>query len=169
MIVTGQEFADAAIARKYDGVSYQEMDCQSFVEHVLADVGIKHDWLGSNDMWRNMVEDQKEKDECMKENNGIVPPGYICFTIKHDGKEPDRYKDGINAAHVGIVLEGGRVRHSTTGGVQYDTIDNKRWTHVAKHKLITYDTDETDSTPTIDKIYDLLLQMYELLERTEQK
>lgn len=136
MIVTNIELANAALNSKYDGVSYNEMDCQSFVEHVLADCGIKYNWRGSNDMWRNMVIEQEEKDSTKDYT------GYICFTIKHDGKEDkSRYKDGINASHVGIVLEGGRVRHSTTGGVQYDVISSDRWTHLAKHKDITYSSE----------------------------
>ena len=165
MIVNGADIAEAAKSSKYDGVPYSEMDCQSFVEHVLADCDINHNWLGSNDMWRHMVSDKQTVQECLIKNGGQVPEGYICFTIKHDGKEPSRYTDGVNAAHVGVVLDNNRVRHSTTGGVQYDTITNaSRWTHVAKHNDVTYLDDATAETITMGHIYKILQDIKALLE-----
>ena len=162
MIVTGDNLAEAARNSKYDGVSYEEMDCQSFVEHVLTDVGIKHNWRGSNDMYRNMVEHVMTVQECKNKNNGIVPAGYICFSVRTDGKEDKKiYKDGINAAHVGIVLDNEDVRHSTTGGVQYDTINNgKRWNYVAQHKDIFYGND--------DPVVDGYLAVINLLDRAKK-
>lgn len=158
MIVTGEELAKAGRNSKYDGCSYKEMDCQQFVENVLKDVGIVYNWRGSNHMWREMVTDTDTIDNLMSKY-GEVPEGYICFTIKHDGKEPSRYTDGVNAAHVGIVLSNGDVRHSTTGGVQYDVITNKRWTHAGKHKDITYSDDVSNTDENI------LLDIYNLLKK----
>lgn len=164
MKVTGNDLAEAAKASKYNGISYAEMDCQSFVEHVLQDVGISHNWLGSNDMFRNMVDSVQTVQEIMKDFGGFVPAGYICFTVKNDGKEPKRYTDGVNAAHVGIVLDDNRVRHSTTGGVQYDTITNKRWTHAGKHKDIVYTVSDMVKKATIDDIYKILKEIKELMQ-----
>lgn len=156
MIVTGEELAKAARNSKYDGCSYKEMDCQQFVENVLKDVGIVYNWLGSNHMYRDMVVDVDTISNIFAKY-GEVPSGYICFTVKHDGKEPARYKDGTNAAHVGIVLDGGEVRHSTTGGVQYDVITNSsRWTHAGKHKDITYNDDSEEKEDILVAIYNLL-------------
>ena len=169
MIVTGENLAEAARSSKYDGVSYDEMDCQSFVENVLADVGIRHNWRGSNDMYRNMVEHVMTVQDCKSKNNGIVPAGYICFSVRTDGKEDkNRYKDGINASHVGIVLDSEEVRHSTTGGVQYDTINNsKRWNYVAQHKDIFYKTSEPVVTDYLEVI-NLLERAKKLLEGMEK-
>lgn len=84
-------------------------------------------------MWRNAVYDTRPI-------GGEITPGEWVFTIKHDGKEDkSRYKDGVNAAHVGIYIGGGRVIHSTSGGVQWDSVGSARWTHCAKARCLDYE------------------------------
>ena len=58
MKISGIEFSKAG--DKYLGRSYEEMDCQAFVEKCMADVGYPRDLGGSNSWYR----------ECMK--NGWV-------------------------------------------------------------------------------------------------
>lgn len=131
-MIKASEFARQAECGGYIGISYSVLDCQAFVEKVLKDCGLSKNWRGSNDMWRNAVHDARPIGD-------DIAPGEWVFTIKHDGKEDkSRYKDGVNAAHVGIYIGNGLVVHSTTGGVQYDTINNVRWTHCAKAKCIDY-------------------------------
>lgn len=94
-------------------------------------------------MWRKAVHDKSD-------NFDNIDVGEWVFTIKHDGNEPKRYTDGVNAAHVGIYIGNGEVIHSTTGGVQMDKINNrKRWTHHAKADCLYY-ASEVVSTPVQD-------------------
>lgn len=128
---------------KLIGIPYKKLDCQAFVEYCLQKyAGISKNWRGSNDMWRNAVEDKSE-------DFGSIKPGEWVFSIRHDGKQPARYTDGVNAAHVGIYIGNGEVIHSTTGGVQMDKVTNsKRWTHHAKCKHLSYDG-KTENAPEV--------------------
>lgn len=147
------DWADAIQAAKSSliGIPYSKLDCQAFVEYCLRNyAGIVKDWRGSNDMWRNAVTDRSEDFD-------LIEPGEWVFTVKHDGKEPSRYTDGVNAAHVGIYIGYGEVIHSTTGGVQMDKISNaKRWTHHAKAKCLTYTAGQGDEA--LDKDYKSLYE-----------
>ena len=127
------------------GIPYTTLDCQAFVEYCLRKyANIKKDWRGSNDMWRNAVHDRSD-------NFGSIDVGEWVFTIKHDGNEPKRYTDGVNASHVGIYIGNGDVLHSTTGGVQMDKINNrKRWTHHAKANCLYY-ASEVVNMPSQDE------------------
>ena len=40
---------------KYLGRSYEEMDCQAFVERCMRDVGLKMDLGGSNSWYREVM------------------------------------------------------------------------------------------------------------------
>lgn len=135
------------------GIPYSKLDCQAFVEHCLRKyANIKKDWRGSNDMWRNAVHDKSD-------NFDNIDPGEWVFSIRHDGKEPKRYTDGVNASHVGIYIGNGEVMHSTTGGVQMDKITNrKRWTHHAKANCLHY-ASEVVEMPVTDEI-DLFTNLY---------
>lgn len=120
----------AAQGAKYLGRSYQEMDCQAFVEKCLADVGIKKDWPGSNGMarscaWRGTPE------ECVKKY-GKVPVGALLFIHYPSGSEPAKYKaDGLgDFGHVGINLTGkgdqGAIHSSSSRGmVAYSKFNSK--------------------------------------------
>lgn len=126
------------------GIPYTTLDCQAFVEFCLKNyAGISKNWRGSNDMWRNAVNGRSD-------NFDNIDVGEWVFTIKHDGNEPKRYTDGVNASHVGIYIGNGEVIHSTTGGVQMDKINNrKRWTHHAKANCLYY-ASEVVNTPAKD-------------------
>ena len=114
------KFAEIAYSYRNSKIPYSKLDCQAFVEQVLADaLGVRHDWKGSNDMWRNALSWKGTPDECIKKF-GCIPSGAWLFTLKQDGGEIKRgYKDGLgNAAHVGIYTGMGRgAMHSSTGGV----------------------------------------------------
>lgn len=87
---------------KYLGRSYNEMDCQGFVEKCLADCGIYRDLRGSNAWYRQMTWVGSPED--CKRQFGEIPKGAFLFILEQDGKEDDRYKkDGLgNASHIGI-------------------------------------------------------------------
>ena len=148
------------------GIPYSELDCQALMEKILTRAGVEHkNWIGSNDMWRNAVYNATPISDW-----DTIPVGAWLFTIKHDGNEPDYYYDGVNAAHVGWYCGGGKVIHSTTGGVQWDTIASKRWTHAALCKLLEYDTetgsnnDNFDVNDIIDKMRSAIACLNEVLE-----
>lgn len=138
--VNNIRFAEQAYSYRDSNIPYSRLDCQAFIEQVLKDCGIDYNWRGSNDMWRNAGSWKGTIEECEKQF-GSIPMGVWLFTIKHDGKEDKtRYKDGINAAHVGIYTGLGQgAMHSTTGGVQQCKFpDKKRWTHCLLCKYIDY-------------------------------
>lgn len=148
-------FAATAYSYKDSHIPYSKLDCQAFVERVLRDCGVVHDWRGSNHMWRDALDWKGSVDECVKAF-GAVPPGAWLFTVKHDGGEKSRgYNDNEgNAAHVGIFcgLDLG-VMHSTAGGVQCTKWpDPNRWTHVGLCKMIAYPVEtENDLITTINR------------------
>jgi cell wall-associated NlpC family hydrolase len=135
------------------GIPYTTLDCQAFVEFCLKKyAGISKNWRGSNDMWRNAVNDKSA-------DFGNIEPGEWVFTIKNDGKQPARYKDGVNAAHVGVYIGNGEVIHSTTGGVQMDKITNTRWTHRAKANCLDYAKDVTTTENSFNALYNDLVAL----------
>lgn len=146
-----------ASKKEWIGIPYDKWDCQEFVEQMLKRVGAYHNYRGSNDMWRNAVKNKGTIDEVKAEQGGELLAGTWVFTIKRDGKEnKGLYKDGINAAHVGIYVGNGKVVHSTTGGVQYDVITNKRWTHAGECKLLDYKRETTNTLEKLKKVYEML-------------
>ena len=142
----------------YIGVPYSKLDCQGFVEKVLADCGIKKDWRGSNDMWRNALSWKGTIKEA-EAKFGRVPFGAWLFTIKHDGGEVERgyHDDQGNAVHVGIRIQDSAI-HSTVGGVQYCAFpDPKRWTHVGLCKYIDF------SGYTLSTKKEKLMELYNMM------
>lgn len=122
-MVSGEEYASQAKSSKYDGLTYDKVDCQKFVELVLIDCGVKkpdgkpYDWKGSNSMWRNALAWKGTIEECIAKY-GDIPLGAWVFIVKNDGGEVERgYHDNEgNAKHVGIYVGGHpdtQVRDST--------------------------------------------------------
>lgn len=99
----GTELAKAGCP--YLGRKYSEMDCQKFIEKCLEDIGLRKDLAGSNTWYRYIRENGwvGSPEEC-KALFGKIPEGAFLFILKHDGKEPEKYRrDGIgNASHIGI-------------------------------------------------------------------
>lgn len=167
-------YAYQAINGNYLGIPYQRLDCQAFVEKVLADCGQPHDWKGSNDMWRHALSWRGTVAECEKQF-GRVPLGAWLFTVRRDGGEVERgYHDNDgNAAHVGIRVQDGAI-HSTAGGVQMCSFpDSKRWTHVGFCKYIDFSGYSPGSTKeklldSISAINAALVDMKAIVERMSE-
>lgn len=159
-------WASLCAQTKLVGTPYSKLDCQAFVEQLLTDAGIKHpNWRGSNHMWRDALSSKWE----IIGDRDTLQPGVWVFTIKRDGGEVARgYKDNEgNAAHVGVYVGGGRVLHSTTGGVQWDDITSKRWTHAGKCRLLEYDaTANTDTSAVVSK--DLIRRLLDALNEVDE-
>ena len=86
-MVTGEQFAKQAVDGGYIGIPYSKLDCQGFVERVLADCGIRkpngtvYDWRGSNSMYRNFQQWRgsiKEAEAAF----GALPIGCLLYTRK---------------------------------------------------------------------------------------
>ena len=156
-MITGGDIAYAAVNSGLLGVPYSKLDCQAFVEEVLEDVGLPHNFRGSNDMWRNLVYDRGVV------KGTEVPVGALAFIVKDDGGETKRgYHDNMkNATHVAIVISDSQVMESTTGGVQYGKLS--RFTNYGLIKGVTYlkgGTQDAGEGPTqLDK----LLTMVQIL------
>lgn len=157
--IDNEAFAAQAYMYKDSHIPYKQLDCQAFVEKVLKDCGVTHDWRGSNHMWRDALDWKGSLDECKKQY-GEIPVGAWVFTVNHDGGEVSRgYKDNEgNAAHVGIFCGVDRgVMHSTKGGVQLGPWpDAKRWTHVGLCKYIKYFNENEDVIAEIEKAIEIL-------------
>lgn len=134
-MVNNTQIAQQATTGGYIGIPYATLDCQAFVQKVLSDCGIKRNWRGSNHIWRVAVSGKQPIT-----NPDAIPAGAVVFTLKRDGGEKSRgYNDNQgNACHIGIYTGSGRVIHSTTGGVQWGNISEKRWTHYALLNDINY-------------------------------
>ena len=162
-MVTGEQFAKQAIDGNYIGIPYSKLDCQGFVERVLADCGIRkpngtvYDWRGSNSMYRNFQQWRgsiKEAEQAF----GSLPIGCLLYTRKTDGGEKEKgYNDNLgNFAHVGIYLgEPHGVIHSTTGGVQWGKYPDKRWNYCSLLSMLEYGCKNQDNEISDDIIKQL--------------
>ena len=136
------------------GYTYEEMDCQAFVEHCVKQAGGQMDYRGSNDMarnaaWLGTVDNARAQ--------GKLVPG-AGLLIHGETGEPERYRgDGLgNFSHVGLYLgpdaitdtgrdglrRGCDAAHSsqTMGRVAGTTLENG-WTHVMWFPEIDYGED----------------------------
>ena len=84
---TGKEFADLAQDTRYNKFTYDQLDCQAFVEKVLADLGVRkpdgtvYNWRGSNSMYRNYYSWRGSIDEAISAF-GSVPIGTFGLVAK---------------------------------------------------------------------------------------
>lgn len=162
-MVTGEQFAKQAIDGDYIGIPYSKLDCQGFVERVLADCGIRkpngtvYDWRGSNSMYRNFQQWRGSIKDAEKAF-GSLPIGCLLYTRKTDGGEKEKgYNDNLgNFAHVGIYLgEPHGVIHSTTGGVQWGKYPDKRWNYCSLLAMLDYGCKNSDNVISDDIIKQL--------------
>lgn len=117
---TGKQYADQAKDKKYEKLTYDNVDCQAFCELVLKDIGVRksngavYNWKGSNDIARNACSWIGTKEECIKQF-GFIPLGAWAFIWDNTGKEKERgYYDGLgNYSHIGIYVGDNIVRDST--------------------------------------------------------
>ena len=153
-------FAAQARAEKYSRFKYSQLDCQAFVEKVLADTcvvkadGSPYNWKGVNHIWRVALTWKGTIEEA-KKKFGDIPVGAWVFIWRDDGGEKERgYYDGLgNAKHIGIYVgDPEQVRDSTRStktkrdGVGYRKLSD--FTHVGLPFMIDYlGTDLTVNKP----------------------
>lgn len=78
------------------------MDCQGFIEWVLRQCGLKANYKGTNDMWRNLGFWEGTIEECVR-LYGSVPLGALIF-ICDFSTVPNGYSNTPDANHVYIKV-----------------------------------------------------------------
>lgn len=144
---TGAQVAARAVAAMNEGITYDRMDCQAFVEYCVNQCGGNLDASGSNDMARNHVAWLGTIAEAKQA--GYLLPGAAAFIQANDSGEPAKYRaDGMgNFSHVGLYVGDGfslvdvdkngksrkcDVVHSgqTMGRVAGSVLSKNAWTHI---------------------------------------
>ena len=137
---------------KYLGRSYEEMDCQAFVERCMRDVGLKMDLGGSNSWYREVMKNGwvGTPEECVKVF-GSVPKGALLFIREPvSGSTPGKFRDdGIgDLTHIGIKTGRGKgaIHSCRSRGCVCEsefrdrTIRNGGWNRVGLYGKFDYGT-----------------------------
>lgn len=153
---TGKSVAAAAVQAVGVGYTYDEMDCQAFVEHCVRQAGGSMDYSGSNDMARNAA--WLGTLENAKAAGKLVPGAGMLIHDDTEANLPAKYRgDGLgDFSHVGLYVgedaltdtdKNGQKRscdvvHSSSsmGRVAGSTLKNG-WTHVMWFAEIDYGVD----------------------------
>ena len=153
---TGESVAAAAVQAVSVGYTYDEMDCQAFVEHCARQAGGAMDYLGTNDMarraaWLGTLDEARAQGR-------LVPGAGVLIREETEENLPVRYAgDGLgDFSHVGLYVGEGAlcdtdkngnarscdVVHSsaTMGRVAGSTLANG-WTHAMWFPEIDYGND----------------------------
>lgn len=150
---TANQVARAATLAAHVGYTYDELDCQAFVEHCVRQAGGRMDYLGTNDMarraaWLGTLDEARAQGR-------LVPGAGLLIREATEANLPTRYAgDGLgDFSHVGLYVgenaltdtdKNGRRRacdvvHSsaTMGRVAGSTLQNG-WTHALWFSEIDY-------------------------------
>ena len=150
---TANQVARAATLAAHVGYTYDELDCQAFVEHCVRQAGGRMDYLGTNDMarraaWLGTLDEARAQGR-------LVPGAGLLIREATEANLPARYAgDGLgDFSHVGLFVgenaltdtdKNGRRRacdvvHSsaTMGRVAGSTLQNG-WTHALWFSEIDY-------------------------------
>ncbi len=153
---TGTDVAAAAVQATHVGYTYEDMDCQAFIEHCARQAGGAMDYLGTNDMARRAAW-LGTLDEARAQGRLVTGAG-LLIREETDANLPARYAgDGLgDFSHVGLYVgpdaltdtdKNGDARscdvvHSsaTMRRVAGSTLANG-WTHVMWFQEIDYGND----------------------------
>lgn len=145
-----------------NGPTYNQMDCQAFVEECINQCGGSMEYAGSNDMARNAIVWMGTLDNALFEGK-LVPGAGLLIHEDDESGLPDRYRgDGLgDFSHVGLYVGDElaikdkktktslfkricNVIHSgaTFGRVSGSTLQNG-WTHVVWFKDVDYGEEVT--------------------------
>lgn len=150
---TANQVARAATLAAHVGYTYDELDCQAFVEHCVRQAGGRMDYLGTNDMarraaWLGTLDEARAQGR-------LVPGAGLLIREATEANLPARYAgDSLgDFSHVGLYVgenaltdtdKNGRRRacdvvHSsaTMGRVAGSTLQNG-WTHALWFSEIDY-------------------------------
>lgn len=103
MKYSAEEFSLAG--DRFLGQPYSKMDCQTFVENAMRQIGLDMNLKGSNAWYREVRKNGwvGSPEEC-KKKFGSIPKGALLFIHAFDGgEEKVGYHDGLgNASHIGM-------------------------------------------------------------------
>jgi hypothetical protein len=145
--ISAEAFSQAG--DKYLGRSYEEMDCQAFVEKCMADCGLKKDLGGSNSWYREIMKNgwTGTPEEC-RQLFGMIPKGALLFIWEPvSGSTPGKFRDdGIGElTHIGIYTgrgEGAIHSSSSRGCVAVSKFSGKSinggWNRVGLYDRFDY-------------------------------
>ena len=159
---TANQVARAATLAAHVGYTYDELDCQAFVEHCVRQAGGRMDYLGTNDMarraaWLGTLDEARAQGR-------LVPGAGLLIREAAEANLPARYAgDGLgDFSHAGLYVgpdaltdtdKTGRMRscdavHSsaTMGRVAGSTLQNG-WTHAIWFPEIDYGEGDATGTP----------------------
>lgn len=101
---TGESIATAAVQAVGVGYTYDEMDCQAFIEHCARQAGGSMDYSGSNDMsrraaWLGTLAQARAQGR-------LVPGAGVLIREETEANLPARYAgDGLgDFSHVGLYV-----------------------------------------------------------------
>ena len=174
---TGVEFAECALQTKWNKYTYDDMDCQGFVEAVLKDLGIKkpngmyYNWRGSNAMYRNFYSWRGTVSECY-DKYGKIPLGAFVYMWDATGEEERGYTDKLgNFKHVGIYCGDDVVRDSTRStslkrdGVGTRTM--KGFSHVSLFDGLDYFSEHSYNKNGLEFVSAQIAEMRTILNKME--
>ena len=159
---TANQLARAAVQAVGVGYTYDEMDCQAFIEHCARQAGGAMDYLGTNDMarraaWLGTLSQAQAEGR-------LVPGAGLLIREETEANLPARYASGGlgDFSHAGLYVgpdaltdtdKTGRMRscdavHSsaTMGRVAGSTLQNG-WTHAIWFPEIDYGEGDATGTP----------------------
>ena len=170
-MISATKFAEAGNA--YLGRSYEEMDCQKFVEKCMADCGLNKDLGGSNSWYREVMKHGwVGTPEACKAEFGFIPTGALLFIHEAvSDSTPGKFRDdgigdithiGIRTANVGMKGKGAIHSSKSKGGVvetnfSDKSIANGGWNRVGLYDKFDYGAKinsvlTVDTTPIEDEI-----------------
>lgn len=148
MKFNAEQFAQAG--EQFLGCSYDDMDCQEFVERCMAACGLKMNLGGSNSWYREVMKHgwTGTPEECMQ-LFGQIPNGALLFIWEPVSENtPGKFRtDGIgDLTHIGIKTgrgDGAIHSSSSRGGVvtskfKDKTIPNGGWNRVGLYDKFDY-------------------------------
>lgn len=176
---TGEQFAKLALDSKYNKYTYDQLDCQAFVEKVLSDLGVRkpdgtiYNWRGSNSMYRNYYSWRGSIEECIQKF-GCIPVGAFVYVWEPTGEEERGYHDGLgNAKHVGIYCGGELVRDSTRykshGEYVRDGVGDaalKAFNRVSLPDMLDF-SEKSDYDTDVTEVLQIIANMRSELDRME--
>lgn len=152
----GKSVAAAAVQSVGVGYTYDEMDCQAFIEHCVKQAGGSMDYSGSNDMARKAV--WLGTLENAKDSGKLVPGAGMLIHEDTEANLPAKYRgDGLgDFSHVGLYVGENALTDTDKNGqkracdVVHSSATMKRvagstlkngWTHVMWFSEIDYGVD----------------------------
>lgn len=166
--MTNYEFINNC--KKLIGTPYSKCDCIGVIRKAA---GIS--CQGTNWLWRSINNYEVYRYLVKRSIDMIhIPAGAIVFKCKW-GKIPTGYKDMPDCYHVGVVMEDGRVLHSSPStGVRIASLASE-WDAWGLLKMVSYDEINNDNNyyeninETLDELLSFFTEISVIMHKMEDK